>query len=161
MSEKRASPGPGLSGHRRVALDSNVLIYLLEGDGPRGEAAARLLEDLMTAQVDVVVATIGIAEVLIGPARSGAAASFEAVASELRDSGIRQVALSGAIAEDAAWLRGRAGLDLVDSIHLSTARAVGATAFVTNDRRLPNVPQLEVIQFDALVAGGSDDVAAR
>lgn len=152
MSESPTSPGPGLSGHRRVALDSNVLIYLLEGQGLRGDAAARLLERLQTEGTEVIFATIGVAEVLTGPARVGTAVAFEQMADEIRSSGIRIVALSVAIAEDAAWLRGRADVDLVDSIHLSTARAAGATAFVTNDRRLPSVPKLDVIQFDDLVA---------
>lgn len=158
MSGSPASRGPGLSDHRRVALDSNVLIYLLEGSGPRADAAAGLLERLLADDVDIVFATIGIAEVLTGPARAGNAPMFERAADELRSAGIRLIPLSTGIAEDAAWLRGRAGLDLVDSIHLSTARATGATAFVTNDRRLAGVPQIDVIQFDSLIDGGTTDV---
>lgn len=39
-----------------------------------------------------------------------------------------------------------------DAIHLATARAAGATALVTNDRRIRSVPRLEVIYLDDIAA---------
>jgi len=93
----------------------------------------------------MVMASVGLSEVLTGPGRAGDAAGFEALAEELRGMDLRVVALDASIAEDAAWLRGRAGLDLLDVIHVASARAAGATLFVTNDRGIPSVPQLEVV----------------
>ena len=152
MNERRSSIERLLSGHRRVALDSNVLIYLVEGATGRGEIAGRVVSTLLAQGTEMVLATIGLSEVLTGPARAGDVVGFESLADELRGMGLRLVPLDASIAEDAAWLRGRAQLDLVDAIHIASARAAGATLFLTNDRGIPSVPKLEVACLDDLVA---------
>ena len=54
------------------------------------------------------------------------------------------------IAEDAAWIRGHSRLGLADAIHVAAARATGATAFITNDRRIKPRPNLDVFYLDDL-----------
>ena len=152
MTEKPSSIERLLSGHRRVALDSNVLIYLVEGAGGRGEIAGRLVSTLLERGIEIVLATVGLSEILAGPARTGDVAGFEALADELRDLRLRLVPLDASLAEDAAWLRGRAGLDLLDAIHRASARAAGATLFVTTDRDIPSTSQLRVGYLDDLAA---------
>jgi len=49
---------------------------------------------------------------------------------------------------EAAILRGSTPLSTADAIHLATARLAGATAFVTNDRRIRSTPGLEVLYLD-------------
>lgn len=152
MNEKPSSIEHLLSGHRRVALDSNVLIYLVDGAAGRGEVAGRVVATLIEQGIEMVLATVGLSEILTGPARAGDVAGFESLADELRGLGLRLAVLDAPIAEDAAWLRGRAGLDLLDAIHIASARAAGATLFLTNDRGIPSVPQLEVVYLDDLDA---------
>lgn len=151
MNERPSSLERALNGHRRVALDSNVLIYLAEDLADRGEIASRLVTALTDQGIEMVLATVGLSEILTGPARAGDLVGFEALAGELREMGLRLVALDPSIAEDAAWLRGRARLDLVDAIHVASALAAGATLFLTNDRDIPSVPQLEAVYLDDLV----------
>jgi predicted nucleic acid-binding protein len=141
-----------LSGHKRVAVDSNVLIYLIEGAAGRGEVAGTILSAMLVAGIDVSLATIGLAEILIGPARAGDVRGFDSLADELRGMGLKLVDLDASIAEDAAWLRGRARVDLIDAIHIASARSAGATLFVTNDRGIPSTPELVVAYLDDLVA---------
>lgn len=133
---------PDLDG-ARVAIDSNVLIYLLEGDPGLGPSAAELLDAAESGRMDLSMSALALAEVLAGPARSGDAARFEVLASELRDLPVTIRALDQPIAEDAAWLRG-AGMGLEGAVHLATALASGASVFVTNDRRISSLPRLEV-----------------
>ena len=152
MTERPSSIERLLSGHRRVALDSNVLIYLAEGAAGRGEIAGRLVGALLEQGIEMTIASIGLSEVLTGPARAGDLAGFESLADELRELGLSVIPLDASIAADAAWLRGRAGLDLLDAIHLASARAAGATLFVTNDRDIPSTAQLRVAYLDDLAA---------
>ncbi len=141
-----------LAGHRRIGLDSNILIYLLETSGPLADAAARIVDAIDAGTTEAVLSTVGLIEILAGPARAGDAAAFELTADALRDLLIRVVSLDRATAEDAAWIRGSLGIGLEDAVHLASARNAGATAFVTNDRRLRSIPRLEVVYLDDLVA---------
>lgn len=132
--------------HRRIALDSNVLIYLLESTGVEADRAAEILDAIESETVSATMATIGLTEVLTGPAQDGDGARFELLATELRAiRNLRWIELRPEIAVDAAWLHGAGGLGLEDAIHVATARASGATALVTNDRRIRSSPGLEVV----------------
>ena len=141
-----------LARHRRIGLDSNILIYLLETSGPLADAAARIVDAIDAGTTEAVLSTVGLTEILAGPARAGDAAAFELTADALRDLLIRVVSLDRATAEDAAWIQGSLGIGLEDAVHLASARNAGATAFVTNDRRLRSIPRLEVVYLDDLVA---------
>jgi len=141
-----------LAKHRRIGLDSNILIYLLESSGPLADAAARIVDAIEAGTTEAVLSTVGLIEILAGPANAGDAAAFELTADALRDLLIRVVSLDRATAEDAAWIRGSLGIGLEDAVHLASARNAGATAFVTNDRRLRSIPRLEVVYLDDLVA---------
>ena len=152
MSERNSGHGFGLTGHQKIGLDSNVLIYLIETKGSVADVVASIVDMIADGQVVGVLSAIGLVEILVGPARVGDARLFETTAEALRDLPIRVVPLSGAIAEDAAWIRGASGVGLEDAVHLASARAAGATAFVTNDRRIRAIPNLDVIYLDDLVA---------
>lgn len=153
MSDGRVSIQALLERHRRLALDSNVLIYLLEQDEDRAELVACLVDAIGTRRVEGVLATVGLTEILVGPARWGDAASFEMAAETVRNLGFLFQPLDPGTAEDAAWVRGTTGADLPDAMHLASARAAGATAFVTNDRRIGSRPGLEVVYLDDLEVG--------
>ncbi len=137
--------------HRRIAVDSNVLIYLLEADEPRAGAARQLLNAIELGLSAGVLASVGLAEVLAGPARLGDFALMERYGDEIRTMpGLKIVPFGPDLATDAAVIRGSRSVRLPDAIHLATARAAGATAFVTNDRRLRGSTRLEVVYLDDL-----------
>ena len=152
MSERASSIEALIRLHRRIAVDSNVLIYLLEGSGPRAESAARLLDAIGRGEVEGVLASVGLAEVLVASAKADNGPVFEETAATIRDLGLRIVTLDAHVAEDAAWIRGRTGATMSDAIHLACALRAGATIFVTNDRRMPSPARLEIAVLDDLVA---------
>jgi predicted nucleic acid-binding protein len=152
VSESTASIRELLTRHALVAVDSNVLIYLITGDPARAEAAASIVNAVAAGRTGGVLSSAGLSEVLVGPARNNDGASFERIAATIRDLGFRIVPLDARAAEDAAWIRGRTGMSLPDSIHIACARAAGATVFVTNDRGIGSGQGLEVRYLDDLVA---------
>ena len=149
MSERRWSVASLVERHQRIALDADVLIYLLEDVEPQASRSAAIIDAVDQGAVRASMSALAHAEVLVGPARSGDATRFGQTAAELRGVSVEIVAVTAAIAEDAAWLRGQGSMQLVDAIHLSTARTA-ATAFVTNDRRLRSSSGLEVYHLDDL-----------
>ncbi len=142
-----------LGQHQRVGIDSNVLIYLLEGSSPLADAAGRLLDALAAGEATGVLATLAVAEVSTGPARIGDVAMVQRYADELTSlENIDVVAMDTVVAVEAALIRGAGQLTLADAIHLGTARLSGATVFVTNDRRIRTIGRLEVLYLDELDA---------
>ena len=152
MSEKAGSIEDLLTRHRLVAIDSNVLTYLMVGDPARAEAAATIVDAVATGRSRGVLSSAGLSEVLVGPARHNDGANFERIAATIRDLGFHIVPLDASGAEDAAWIRGQTGMSLPDAIHIACARQAGATLFVTNDRGIGSGHGLEVRYLDDLVA---------
>ena len=147
---KAASIKQLLAGQRTIALDTNVLIALLEDDGERADRAAALIDAIEQRVVEGVASTLLLTEVLTGPASVPDGARFERTADELRGAGLTFLAVDTAIAVEAAWIRGTRALTLPDALHLATARAAGATTFVTNDRRIRSFDELAVAYLDDL-----------
>jgi len=149
---------PALLGrHQRIGIDSNVLIYLMEGSSPLADTAGALLDALAAGEATGVLSALAVAEVATGPARAGDAAMVQRYANELTSlENVEVVATGAEMAVEAALIRGSGPLTLADATHLATARLAGATAFVTNDRRIRSIARLEILYLDELdVAKGS------
>ena len=66
--------------------------------------------------------------------------------------GLKVIPFAPDLAADVAVIRGMRSIQLPDAIHMATARAAGATAFITNDRSLRGSTKLKVIYLDDLAA---------
>jgi len=140
--------------HPVLGIDSNLPIYLFEGEGPLADAAQAIIDGFDRGAVQGVMATVGLTEILTRPASLGDGALFERYARELTSiPNLRIVPLDQETAIDAAWGRS-GGRDLGDAVHVATARAAGATAFVTNDTRIRGRAGLEIILLSDLVVDG-------
>ena len=67
----RTVPDP-CRAHARLGVDTNVFIYLVEGSGPVADRAAEPADAIGKGTVAGCLATLRLAEILTGPARSGA-----------------------------------------------------------------------------------------
>ncbi len=151
--------GSILDRNSRGGIDSNVLIYLLEGSSALADAAGALLDGIAAGEGEGVLSTLAIAEIATGPARFDDVALVHRYAEELVSlENVRVVPMDAAIALEAALIRGAGNLTLADAIHLATARLAGATVFVTNDRRIGAIAGLGVAYLDDL---GGDRLAGE
>ena len=138
--------------HRRVAIDSNVFIYLFEGSGSEALAAGLVLDAIETGRCDGMLATVGLTEILTRPASVGDGALFERYADEIRSiRNLRLAPLDDETAIDAAWGRSN-DRDLGDAVHVATAKTSRATAFITNDRRVRGRSTVEIVLLDSITA---------
>ena len=139
--------------HSRVALDANVLIYLFEATGRTAEIAARVVTAIEEGSTTGVLASVALTEVIVGPVRAGDEALAERYVDAVRSiGGLRIVPVNAEVAIEAGMLRGRHRLRFADALHLAAAREARATAFVTNDQRIPDVPRIEIVRLAALEA---------
>ena len=142
-----------LLGHLAVGLDSNVFIYLFETSGVEAAQAGRALDAINTASIRVAVSAVAIAEVLTGPARAADSALMERYLDEIRSlEHLTIVPVDSDVAFAAAMLRGRDKVQMSDAINLAATRISGATAFITNDRRLRSATGLEIVPLAAFGA---------
>ena len=88
-------------------------------------------------------------ELLVRPIRLDAAEVVDAIYGLVgRYPELAWVALTLPIAERAAQLRAHHNLQTPDAIQVATALHAGASGFVTNDRRLSRVVELDVFVLD-------------
>jgi predicted nucleic acid-binding protein len=125
-----------LSRHAILALDSNVLIYHLEGLEPYRELTTALIAGLAAREWQAVISTITVAEILVGPHRSGTARKLTAArefVEGLPNTLLADVTLD--VADLGARLRAR-GARMPDALILATAALHEVGALVTNDASL-------------------------
>jgi len=138
--------------HPQIGLDSNILIYVIERVDPWNRIAGELIDAVEAGATEATLSALGLAEILSGPSRAGDLAHMERYDSEIRGiPGLTVESIGPDVAGDAAVIQGVRGMSLADAIHLASARAAGATAFVTNDRRMRGSSKLEVVYLDDLV----------
>ncbi len=138
-----------LGTHRRVALDTNVVIYFLGGIPPYHELALHLHQLLGRGLLLGVVSTIVEAEVLTKPIRDqdqGAVDQAEIFFRATPNLVVRSV--DSAVARRAAMVRARTQLLLPDAIIAATALEERCDAIIGNDRRMAS--QLREIPYVSL-----------
>lgn len=121
-------------------LDAGVIIGVLDETDPHHEAARRLLSAAVDEGDRLVVPASAYAEVLVGPARSGAAAR-RVVDEFLADLPADVEPITRQAAARAAELRAVHGqrLRLPDALVVATAVHLRANRIMTTDRRWPKL----------------------
>ena len=135
-----------------VAVDTAVFVYFIEEE-PRFLAHILPLFELADAgKREVVTSALTLLEVLVVPYRAGnqpLAARYEALLTRSR--GIRLIDLTRGQLRAAAQLRATTGAKTPDALHIAAALEAGCGTFVTNDRRLPSLPGLRIVQLSSYV----------
>jgi predicted nucleic acid-binding protein len=135
-----------------VALDSAIFIYFIE-EHPRYLAVLRpLFVSIDGGSVRAVTSALTLLETLVVPYRSGdreLAARYEAILTKGR--GLTLVPIELPVIRLAAEIRGATSVRTADALQLATALLTNCKTFLTNDRRLPSVAGIQVLQLDAFV----------
>jgi len=135
-------------GGGRIGVDTAPFIYFIEDAPAFLPALLPLFRAADRGQMELVTSAITLLEVLAIPYRSGnraVASRYEALLTRSR--GIRLVELSRGQLRRGAQLRAATGCRTPDALQLTAAIDAGCTSFVTNDRRLPSVQGLRIIQL--------------
>jgi predicted nucleic acid-binding protein len=135
-------------GKGTVALDSAVFIYFLEEHGAYLPVVEPLFEEIDAGRRNAITSILTLLEVLVVPLRIGdldLSRRYEALLTRSR--GLRTVEIDREQLKAAALLRARYRLRTPDAIQLGAALSSGGEAFVTNDRDLPAIPGLRIIQL--------------
>lgn len=138
-----ATLGPG-----PIALDTVAFIYFIEEREAFLNLVAPVFADADAGRREIVTSALTLLEVLVVPYRAGDLALAERYEALLtRSRGVRLVALDRAQLRGAAQLRATHPVHTPDALQLAAALSQGCTAFVTNDRAIPVIPGLRVLQL--------------
>lgn len=118
----------------KVALDTVIFIYALEGNPEFGDRAIKILEMIEQGKCRGVACDLVLAELMVKPLREGKPEIAEEYANDLpKFPNLTFRSVTQAIVIAAARLRGNSNLNLIDALHLATAVEAGCTVFITND----------------------------
>ena len=139
--------------HQRVGLDTSIFIYQLE-DSPRyAELAEESLDAVERGNVAGATSVLTLMEVSIVPLRLGrsdAADAYQSLISSFPNLDV--IGIDGDVARRAAALRAAYNLRPADALQVAACLHAGASAFLTNDRALRRVQELQVLLLDQFLS---------
>lgn len=131
-----------------VAIDTAIVIYLMERHEKYLPVVRPLFEAADRGALELVTSAVTLLEVLVVPYRAGdtdLAARYEAILTRSR--GVTLVDLDRPLLRAAAQLRAVYGVRTPDALQLAAALGRRCGCFLTNDRRLPDIRTLPVVQL--------------
>ena len=134
-------PGP-------VALDTQVFIYFIEETKQYLPLLKSLFEAIDQGSLPAATSGLTLMEVLVAPYRTSnisLADRYEALLTRSR--GLRFIEVNRPLLKAAAQLRAAFKLKPPDAIQVAAAMVANCSSFLTNDRRIPAIPGLKILQL--------------
>lgn len=138
-------------GEGTIALDASIFIYFIERNEEWRPVVHPIFKLAETGQRSLVTSELTLQEVLVVPYRSGNFPLAQRYEDFLqRSEGLSLVPIDRTNLKQAAMLRARYRAKGADAIHLAAALTSACTTFITNDRKIPAVAGLRVLQLSDL-----------
>jgi predicted nucleic acid-binding protein len=131
-----------------VGVDTAIFVYFIQEHPQFLPLIEPLFQEVDAGRRELITSALTLLEVLVIPYRSGdqvLAGRYEALLTMSR--GVRIADISRDILRAAAQLRAATRVKTPDSLQLVSALAAGCTTFLTNDRDLPRITGLRVLQL--------------
>lgn len=139
-------------GRGPVGVDTAIFIYFIEEHPTFLPVVEPLFREADGGRRELVTSALTLLEVLVVPYRSGdhmLAGRYEAILTHSR--GIKVADISHDHLRAAAQLRAATGVTTPDSLQLIAALAARCRTFLTNDRDLPAMPGIRILQLNSYV----------
>lgn len=131
-----------------VCLDSSVFIYYIEESERYIEIVAPIFEAVAKGHLLAVTSGITLLEALVVPIRAKDKKLVKEYNQFLSESkGLKLLSLDLNLLRQGAYLRATLNMKTPDALQIAAALQENCSAFVTNDRRLPKVAGLRILQL--------------
>lgn len=128
---------------KAVYLDTNVLVYAVEGFDEHEAFIDELFRSIDARQLDAVTSELTLAEVLVKPLEIGRQDVADLYTELVRNSDrLSVLPIDRPVLLSAAHYRAELGVKLPDAIHIATAVVAGCDVFLSNDQRIKMPPDL-------------------
>ena len=138
---KDIGPGP-------VGLDTAIFIYLIEDHPQYRRVVGPLFRAIDKGRLTAVTSELTLLETLVVPYRKGfsdLAERYEAILTGSRN--LEVVPLTRSLLRSAAALRAATSVKTPDAIQIAAALSRRCSALISNDRVLPSLPGIRVLQL--------------
>jgi predicted nucleic acid-binding protein len=136
---------------KRVYFDTNIFIYLLEGNETLRAQIDALKASILEGDCSIFASDLVFTEILPPLVRSGNTEATNRLLEFLQEeNAFRLVPLTRDVCIQAGVLRGQTGMKTPDAIHVASAMAENCNAFLTNDTGIPLPRTMERILFSTL-----------
>ena len=135
-----------------VGIDTAIFIYFIEEHPRYLPAVEALFQALENGVLQGVTSGITLLETLIHPLRNRnteLAREYEAILIQSRN--LNLIELTIPLLRFAAYLRTDTGIRTPDALQIAAALTMKCPVFVTNDRRLPAIKGLQIVQLNDFV----------
>jgi predicted nucleic acid-binding protein len=140
-----------LLGVNKLFLDTAPVIYYVEQHPNYVSVVAEIFDRIDRGDVRAVLSPVTLAECLVVPYRSGSVLLQQEFLDVLaHGDNTDLVLIDHAIGRDAAELRARYNLGLLDALQVACALNTGCEALLTNDTRLRRVIELRIVVVEDL-----------
>jgi len=135
---------------KRVYFDANIFIYLLEHHPDLGEVCLSIVQSAVDKELDGYSGDLVFAELLVKPLKENNARAVQAVKDLFtNDTRIELLPHTKTAFITAAHLRANYKIKLPDALHIATAIENHMDVFLTNDREIPAMREITVLQLPA------------
>jgi uncharacterized protein len=125
-------------------LDTNLVIYFIEGTPGWGPRAAARIAALRAAGDGLAVSDLTRMECQVGPLISGNASLLADYAAFFASPDVRVLSMPPNVFDRGARIRAAYRFETPDSLHLAAAVEHGCGLFLTNDAQLARFPDITV-----------------
>ena len=135
-------------GNGPVGIDTAIFIYFMEANPQYLPLIEPLFKQADESRRHLVTSMLNLLEVLVVQYRAGDVILTDRCEALLtRSRGVHIVEISREHMRAAAQLRAATRVKTPDALQLLAAKAAGCDFFLTNDRRLPDLPDPRVLQL--------------
>lgn len=140
----------------QLYIEAAPLIYFVENHPKYGDLVDAIFAHVELRSVELLTSVILITEVLVKPLKANDAELTNAYRVLLQNH-IQLRPVSESIASKAAQLRATYSLRTPDALHIATAIDTKCDAFLTNDKALKRVADMQIIVLDDIDLGEQSD----
>lgn len=137
--------------YRRIFLDTNPLIYLIEDTEPFAEKVDGFIFSAWLRDAEFYTSTVTDIEFLVMPYKCNDFETIDAYWEFLRQFDVLKSFITETIAVTAAKIRAKyTGIKTADSMQLAAAIESSCDVFLTNDKQLKQVEEVKVLLVEEL-----------
>lgn len=138
-----------MTGYRKVYIDTAPFIYFIDESEVYAEIMERIFSELLNNNVLLVTSVITCEEFLVYPYRVNNQEKIDVFFEFIEECGIQVINIDLYIAKKAAMLRSKyKDIKGMDALQLSTAIVLGCDLFLTNDKQLRQIKEINIITLD-------------